>query len=471
MDFLVISKLFYVDILTKIMLALVVFVSCVVWLYSKNYMQGDTYKNQFLYRIILQGIAVSTMVAADNMFLFLGASITSNLLLIQLMIHKIEWKSAKASGSLALKHLSLSFVLIACGFVLLYAQTGKYQIQDLINESGEQTANITIGLIVIFFGIMLQSAQWPFHRWLISSLNSPTPVSAIMHAGIINGGGFLLIRFAPLYIKGASILNLIFVIGVVSAFLGTLLKLAQNDYKRMLASSTMGQMGFMIMQCGLGLFSAAFAHLCWHGIFKAYLFLISGSAAQGIKQVKTTNPRLSTFLLAAVLGGALGTYIFSHSSGTVSFAIDTTIIIKGIVFIAATQLSLTILSCPNFINIILSILMTFISAGIYGGSIRVFHILTAELNLDYAQPLNTLHIIGFTVFLLSWLLMTFRQYVCSFYKLATFREKLYVVVLNACQPHASTITTSRSLYNYQRRADVTTNRSNTPYSVRDIRSA
>jgi len=126
---------------------------------------------------------------------------------------------------------------------------------------------------------MTQSAIWPFHTWLISSLNSPTPVSAIMHAGLINGGGFLLTRFAGLFVQSTGMLQVIFFLGLLTALIGTLWKLMQHDIKRMLACSTMGQMGFMIAQCGLGLFPAAIAHLCWHGLFKAYLFLSSGSAA------------------------------------------------------------------------------------------------------------------------------------------------------------------------------------------------
>ena len=101
-----------------------------------------------------------------------------------------------------------------------------------------------------------------------------------MHAGLINGGGFLLARFAPMLAIQPPILNLIFIAGITTALLGTLWKLMQSDVKRMLACSTMGQMGFMIAQCGLGLFPAAVAHLSWHGLFKAYLFLSTGSAAK-----------------------------------------------------------------------------------------------------------------------------------------------------------------------------------------------
>ena len=87
-----------------------------------------------------------------------------------------------------------------------------------------------------------------------------------MHAGLVNGGGFLIVRFAPLYLNYPGILNIIFIIGLSTAIMGTLWKLMQSDIKRMLACSTMAQMGFMIAQCGLGLFSAAIAHIILHGL-------------------------------------------------------------------------------------------------------------------------------------------------------------------------------------------------------------
>ena len=163
-----------------------------------------------------------------------------------------------------------------------------------------------------------------------------------MHAGLVNGGGFLLARFAPLYVEHSILLTAIFVIGLATALLGTLWKLMQSDVKRMLACSTMGQMGFMLAQCGLGLFPAAVAHLVWHGLFKAYLFLASGGAAQEKRLDLGYPPKPATFFLA-LLCGVAGSLGFALTSAQSWFAGDTTLVLMVVAFLAASQFALPIL--------------------------------------------------------------------------------------------------------------------------------
>jgi NADH-quinone oxidoreductase subunit L len=131
--------------------------------------------------------------------------------------------------------------------------------------------------LLLFVGAMSKSAQFPLHIWLPRSLYAPTPVHALLHAGIINAGGFLLNRLAPLYGLSSTTLHVAFVIGSLTAILGAAMMLAQNDIKKTLGFSTIGQMGYMIMECGLGAFSLAIFHLIAHGLFKATVFLNCGN--------------------------------------------------------------------------------------------------------------------------------------------------------------------------------------------------
>jgi NADH-quinone oxidoreductase subunit L len=133
---------------------------------------------------------------------------------------------------------------------------------------------ITMVLVVT---IMTKSAQFPFHVWLPGTIEAPTPVSAMLHAGIVNAGGFLVNRLAPLYGMAPTTLYLLFVVGALTALIGAAAMLAQPSIKRTLVYSTMGQMGYMVMECGLGAFALAIFHLCAHGLFKATLFLNSGT--------------------------------------------------------------------------------------------------------------------------------------------------------------------------------------------------
>jgi NADH-quinone oxidoreductase subunit L len=131
--------------------------------------------------------------------------------------------------------------------------------------------------LLLLIAAMARSAQLPFHVWLPETMDTPTPVSALMHAGIVNAGGFLINRLAPLYGLAPTTLHVAFMIGGLTAILGAAMMLTQSDIKKALGYSTMGQMGYMTMECGLGAFALAIFHLIAHGIFKATLFLNAGS--------------------------------------------------------------------------------------------------------------------------------------------------------------------------------------------------
>lgn len=261
----VLEQLFHVDNLSLIMMGLVGFVTLCVASFSSRYLNGDKKQTSFYINLITLALTIFLMVNADHIGLFLVSWAGSNFFLTRLMLHKSGWEAARQSSILALKNFGLGFVFLGTAFLLLYRATGMVSIRSIVSAPIE-TSMAIISSLLLLLAAMTQSALWPFHRWLTSSLNSPTPVSSIMHAGLVNGGGFLLVRFAPLISKEPIVLGLIFVAGIATALIGTLWKLMQSDIKRMLACSTMSQMGFMVVQCGLGLFPAAIAHLCWHGL-------------------------------------------------------------------------------------------------------------------------------------------------------------------------------------------------------------
>ena len=285
---------------------------------------------------------------------------------------------------------------------------------------------------------MTQSAIWPFHKWLISSLNSPLPVSAIMHAGLVNGGGFLIVRFAQLYLESPIILNLTFIIGLATAIIGTLWKLIQTDIKRMLACSTMAQMGFMIVQCGLGLFSAAIAHIILHASFKSYLFLSTGSAAQEKRLDLHYPPSFISFTFALICG-ALGSYVFAYISHKTWLTLDTNFLLVSIAFIAGTSLALTVLRKNILLKLPLALLATSLAGAVYGFNIHIVESILSSLDLMKPQALNIFHIIGLALLALFWLMVIFARNISS---------RLYVKALNASQPDSKTITTHRNYYQY-----------------------
>ena len=159
-----------------------------------------------------------------------------------------------------------------------------HRIYSLWPEWGLEINAATAITLLIFVGAMSKSAQVPLHMWLPDSLYAPTPVHALLHAGIINAGGFLLARLAPLYDLSPTTLHVVFAVGLLTAILGSSMMLTQNDIKKTLGYSTIGQMGFMIMECGLGAYALAIFHLIAHGIFKATIFLNCGHVIHAARQ-------------------------------------------------------------------------------------------------------------------------------------------------------------------------------------------
>lgn len=441
------TQLFHVDTLALIVMSLVGFIALCVASFGSRYMNGDRRYTSFFAELVLIVIAVMAMACADHMALFVAAWMISNFLLAKLMIHKSGWKAARTSGILALRCHILGAVCIAVAFGLLHKATDSTSIQAALTVTIERHFLVP-ALILILAGAMTQSAIWPFHRWLISSLNSPTPTSAMMHAGLINGGGFLLTRFAPLYLQDAMLLTGIVAIGTITACVGTLWKLMQSDVKRMLACSTMGQMGFMVVQCGLGLFPAAIAHLVSHGMFKAYLFMSSGGAAQERRFDPGYPPSVSA-LAAAALCGIAGSLGFGLMSEKAWLDGDSTLVLMVIAFLATTQFALPIVRQKTLQRLPFALILTALVGIVYGASVQIIALIMEPMQVMQPQQLNAVHVAAILAMSISWLfILLVGSESRGGARLPASMQRGYVVALNASQPHPATITANRNQYRY-----------------------
>lgn len=439
------AGLFRPDRLSWVMATLIVFVAANVLAFSRRYLAGDRQRRLHLVLVFLLAASVLAMAFADHLLALLVAWAVSNLLLVRLMMHKLEWAAARNSGLLALKTFGFGFSMLSAGFWLLADACGSLQIQTIIETSQPLSTQARIGLVLVAIAAMTQSAAWPFHRWLLSSLNSPTPVSALMHAGLVNGGGFLLVRFAPLYLEEPGILHLIFVVGLVTAVNGTFWKLIQTDVKRMLACSTMGQMGFMLMQCGMGLFAPAVSHLCWHGLFKAYSFL---NAASVIREERVCPQQAglspSRFLLACI-AGLFGGWAFTQVSGIAFSAENTDFLMAGVAFMASAQVGARFLEGPGRAGKSLILpLIGLISGGLYGISVLLIDLILEPLHVNRPQPLDGVYLTGFAILTLIWVAMNLN--LAGRVQSTAIWKRLYVMALNASQPHPATVTSNRNSY-------------------------
>jgi len=277
-----------IDRLTAVMMVLITSVSTVIHVYSIRYLEGDSGYARFFALLSFMTFVILSLVSSPNLFmLFVFWQLLSWALYLILAFNFPNRPACQNAFKTFFVH-RVGDVSFLCGIFLAYKYFGTLEFTELFKAAAEQPQVISLfsGMfdinavtaiaLLIFVGAMAKSAQFPLHVWLPDTMDSPTPVSALMHAGIVNAGGFLLNRLAPFYALSPNTLHIVFVIGALTVLLGASMMLAQNDIKKTLGFSTMGQMGYMIMECGLGAFALAIFHLIAHGLFKASLFLGAG---------------------------------------------------------------------------------------------------------------------------------------------------------------------------------------------------
>ena len=291
-----------------LMLALVSFVGWVTSKYSMRYLDGEASQGRYFRWTGLTIGAVSSMVLSGNLLMFIVAWVLTSLGLHQLLLHYGHRPAARRAAwtKFAISRIG-DFALIAA-MVLLYARFQSLEFTELFSavDAIENTpVDLQVSSLLLVLGAVTKSAQFPFHTWLPQTMETPTPVSALMHAGIVNAGGFLMIRTSPLVTITPWAMTLLAIIGGFTALFAAIVMLTQNSIKRSLAYSTVAQMGFMLLQCGLGAFSAAMLHILAHSLYKAHAFLSSGSVLS--EPVKTRRrpscdrPHLPLLLIIGLL--------------------------------------------------------------------------------------------------------------------------------------------------------------------------
>jgi NAD(P)H-quinone oxidoreductase subunit 5 len=312
----------YVNSVTVIMLVLVAFVGAVVTRYARNYLDGDPNRGRFNKWLALTLAAILTLIVSGNLLMFALAWIATSLCLHQLLLFYRQRPAAvlaahKKFVASRIGDLSLLIAITLIGSTLHTLQFDE-MFRILAELQGPLPTSLEIAAVLIVVSAALKSAQFPLHGWLLQVMEAPTPVSALLHAGIVNAGAFLVIRMSPIMSHSELALGILAVVGLVTLALASLVMLTQTSIKVSLAWSTTAQMGFMLLECGLGLYSLAMLHLVAHSLYKAHAFLASGSgvdafrapsipyASHGVKPVRLLLALLTGVLMAVVTGAAFG---------------------------------------------------------------------------------------------------------------------------------------------------------------------
>ena len=273
------TSLSHYDGVSGLMFLLVSFVGVIVSRFSVRYLDGDAEQGNYFRWLGFTLGAVSLLVLAGNLILFFAAWFMTSFGLHHLLMHFQDrpWARRAAWTKFAISRVGDIFLLSA--LVLIYRQFGTYSLAQILTSAKEITEpslQLTFAGWFLVLGAATKSAQFPVHFWLPETMEAPTPVSALMHAGIVNAGGYLLIRWSPVVVHAPAAMATLAIIGGFTAVFASLVMMTQPNIKRALGYSTVAQMGFMMLQCGLGAFSAAMLHVIAHSLYKAHAFLRTG---------------------------------------------------------------------------------------------------------------------------------------------------------------------------------------------------
>lgn len=299
--------IFHLDRLAAVMLVHIAAISILIHSFSIRYMQQERGYARFHSLLAFTTFALFGMVTSANLLMLL---IFWQLLswLLPLLSYNYQHPPTVTGAFRTFVMQRTGDVAFLAAVIVAYRWYGTLDLPQLFERAaaagattalwpgGPELGVATAVALLIFVGAMAKSAQFPLHMWLPDSLYAPTPVHALLHAGIINAGGFLLARLAPLYGLSPATLHLVFAVGLLTTLLGSSMMLVQSDIKKTLGYSTIGQMGFMIMECGLGAYGLAIFHLIAHGLFKGSIFLGCGQVIHSARQ----EPRLPVKNTAAV---------------------------------------------------------------------------------------------------------------------------------------------------------------------------
>lgn len=305
----------YFDRLTSVLLILSTFLFGIVTRYSVRYMAGDPGQPRFVFWLSFTSSFVFALVLATNLLGFVAAWCGISLSLHHLLQFYKERPAALLAARKKFLVSRLGDLALITTLILTHRVFGTWSFQGMFaaadtlhSAKGDIPAPVDWICCLLVFAALLKSAQFPFHSWLPDTMETPTPVSALMHAGIINAGGILVIRLSPLISLSDTAMLALSLTGGFTALFASTIMLTQASIKRWLAFSTVAQMGFMMLECGLGAFHLALLHIVAHSIYKAYAFLSSGSVV-GYRRKTGSQPHSLALVVSCLAAATLISFL------------------------------------------------------------------------------------------------------------------------------------------------------------------
>ena len=338
------------DVISAVMAVLVAFVGWIVLRYTRTYLDGEAREGAFSGLLLFTLAAVLLLVQAGSLAVLVLAFIAVGSGLRRLLLFYPERPEARRAAVKFRLVARAGDAVLLLAAILLWVAFGTADISAI--RAAAAAAPLPTAAVwataLLALAALLKSASFPLHGWLTEVMEAPTPVSALLHAGVINAGGFLLIRFAELMQASTGAMAALVMLGGFTALFGGLVMLTQPAVKTALAWSTVAQMGFMILQCGLGLWALALLHIVAHSLYKAHAFLASGTAVRAVLSVRKPGPvavpglgavlRAFTLALALYAGVAAGFAWLAGEKSPQALALGA-ILIFGVAYLVAQGLA------------------------------------------------------------------------------------------------------------------------------------
>jgi NAD(P)H-quinone oxidoreductase subunit 5 len=426
------------DGLTLLLWSVVGFIGGIVHSYALNYMTGDSRFGWFFAHLFAFIVAVSVLVAADHIVLFGFAWGAMGLMMSRLIGHHRSWADARSAGRYAGMYFGLGTVFVSVGLGVAAHGTGAMTISGIgQNVAALSTTHLWIASGAIVAAAMVQSALFPFHAWLLGSMTAPTPASALMHAGFVNAGGVLVARLAPMLSTASIVMAVLLLVGAVSALGGKVLKSVQIDIKGKFGCSTVGQMGFMLMQAGLGYFGAAITHLVLHGFYKAYMFLSSGARVEAEAPISDAEKGGAGGVVAGVVLAVAGGVLFAWLTGK-GTKLNSGLILTILVTLTtyrAVRAALNADGLPTSVRYGAMTAVFLPTIAIYAGAYNLVSMILAGVPAITAPtPLGPLHVVVVVAFFAAYLVIE-----SGVYKQST---RLYGMLRGVTRPPSKTLLNS-----------------------------
>lgn len=345
-----------IDALSVIMYGMVSIIALVVFRFSMNYLDGDEKQVQFFGKLALTIAFVQLLVLSGNIFILFAAWFVTSMALHSLLLFYSDRRKARIAARKKFIMARFSDFSFLAALILLYLEFGTGNIELILSKiqligPGAMPLRLELSGLLLVLTACLKSVQIPFHGWILEVMEAPTPVSALLHAGLLNAGPFLMIRFSFLISAMEFAPVVLFVIGGVTALFGAVVYSTQSTVKTALAYSSIGHMGFTLMLCGLGLYAAALLHLTAHSFYKAHSFLSSGSIIEKVQVKKSSSFKREGKALRILVGFILAGGLYALIATLWGLNINSSfqlLIIGGVVFAGIVGLLITVIDSNSY---------------------------------------------------------------------------------------------------------------------------